>query len=143
MPPTLRSRRTNNADSTAHPRVVEIDTDEEREITRATAAHQREQESNKAEKASSSNGRKTKKVYKTDADADEDEERFISVLDVIRVLVTIVLLSVGLSYYVTAGESFVWGYEKERPWWMRYKDIKQFLVRYFPSVFLSMFIALD
>ncbi|CRG89542.1 hypothetical protein PISL3812_06578 [Talaromyces islandicus] len=123
MPPTLRSRRNNNADS-AHPRVVEVDTDEEAEITRATA---QQQERNKTEKSGTANGKKTK-VYKTDADDDSDEEdRFISVLDVIRVIFTLVMLSVGLSYYVTAGESYIWGFEKDRPWWMRYNDVKQFL----------------
>lgn len=131
MPPTLRSRRTNNADS-AHPRVVEVDTDEEAEITRATA---QQQERIKAEQK----GKKAK-VYKTDADDEgDDEERFISVLDVIRVLVTLVLLSVGLSYYVTAGESYIWGFEKDRPWWMRYNDVKQFLVRFFSSLSLLHF----
>lgn len=121
MPPTLRSRRNNKADS-AHPRVVEVDTDEEAEITRATA---QQQERNKAEK-------KKSKVYKTDADDDsaDSDERFVSLLDVIRVIVTLVLLSVGLSYYVTAGESYIWGFEQDRPWWMRYNDVKQFLVRF-------------
>jgi hypothetical protein len=132
MPPTLRSRRNNNADS-APPRVVEVDTDEEVEITRATA---QEQERNKAEKSGTAKGGKKAKVYKSDADDEgDDDERFISVLDVIRVLVTLVLLSVGLSYYVTAGESYTWGFEKDRPWWMRYNDVKQFIVRhsFFPS----------
>lgn len=116
MPPTLRNRR--NVDTT--PRVVEVNTDEEDEITRTT---EQQRERNRAEKEEK---RKTKK-YKDDED--EDEEGFyISLLDVIRIILTLIALSSGLSYYTTSGESFIWGYEKQRPWWMRYNDIKQFLV---------------
>ncbi|KAH8698618.1 putative heme/steroid binding domain protein [Talaromyces proteolyticus] len=126
MPPNLRNRRNNPPDS-AQPRVVEVDTDEEAEITRATAQQQERNQNEKAGQGKHSKGKHSKgKVYKTDAD-DDDEEAGISLLDVIRVIVTLVVLVVGLSYYVTAGESYVWGFESQRPWWMRYNGIKQFL----------------
>lgn len=126
MAPKLRNRRA-QAEDTA-PRVVEVDTDEEVEITR-TAEQQRER--NRLEK---DNKKRTVKV-----DDDDDEEHFyISLLDVLRVIVTFVVLSVGLSYYVTSGESYIWGFERQRPWWMRYNDIKQFLVRLPDSICSSM-----
>ncbi|EAW07203.1 putative heme/steroid binding domain protein [Aspergillus clavatus NRRL 1] len=46
----------------------------------------------------------------------------IGILDIIRVLVTLVVASCGLSYYMT-GESVLWGY---RPWFTRWP----LLVRY-------------
>ncbi|KAI9932241.1 hypothetical protein ASPWEDRAFT_112005 [Aspergillus wentii DTO 134E9] len=51
------------------------------------------------------------------------ENRGISFLDVIRVLVTLVVASCGMSYYMTASESLLWGY---RPWFTRWPV----LVRY-------------
>lgn len=117
MPPNLRNRRAQAEETT--PRVVEVDTDEEVEITR-TAEKQRER--NRLEKDNK------KRTVKVDDDDDDDENFHISLLDVLRVIVTFVVLSVGLSYYVTSGESYIWGFERQRPWWMRYNDIKQFLV---------------
>lgn len=114
MPPTLRNRR-NQPETT--PRVVEVDTDEEDEITR-TAEQQRERLRVEKEK------KKTTRYY----EEDEDDKFYISLLDVIRMMVTFVVLSVGLSYYVTSGESYIWGFEKQRPWWMRYNDIRQYMV---------------
>lgn len=126
MPPNLRNRRAQADDST--PRVVEVDTDEEVEITR-TAEQQRER--NRLER--DNNKTRTVKI-----DDDDDEDFRISLLDVLRVIVTFVVLSVGLSYYVTSGESYIWGFERQRPWWMRYNDIKQFLVRA-PNIYISIY----
>ncbi|PKY09220.1 heme/steroid binding domain protein [Aspergillus campestris IBT 28561] len=47
----------------------------------------------------------------------------ISVLDIFRVLLTLVVASCGLSYYMT-GESVLWGY---RPWYTRWPVMKQYL----------------
>lgn len=117
----IRNRRP-QADNSTTPRVVEVDTDEEVEITRTT---EKQRERNRLER-----DRKFVTV-KTDADNDEDDDSFrISLLDVLRLIVTFVVLSVGLSYYITSGESYIWGFEKQRPWWMRYNDVKQFLVRF-------------
>lgn len=49
----------------------------------------------------------------------------ISVLDIIRVFVTLALATLGLSYYITNGESLLWGY---RPWFTRLPVVKHYLV---------------
>uniref|UniRef100_A0A093UUU1 Membrane steroid-binding protein 2 n=1 Tax=Talaromyces marneffei PM1 TaxID=1077442 RepID=A0A093UUU1_TALMA len=114
MPPNLRNRR-GQADDKTTPRVVEVDTDEEVEITRTT---EQQRERHRIER---DNKKYTVKI-------DDDDENFcISLLDVLRVIVTLVVLTVGLSYYVTSGESYIWGFERQRPWWMRYNGIKQCL----------------
>jgi hypothetical protein len=120
MPPTLRNRRPNQEDATN--RVVEVDTDEEVEITRTT---EQQREHNRAEKE------KKKPQYD---DEDDDDKFYISLSDVIRIIITLIALSVGLSYYVTSGESYIWGFEKQRPWWMRANDIKQFWVFLSPLI---------
>ncbi|KAL1978235.1 hypothetical protein VTN31DRAFT_1094 [Thermomyces dupontii] len=56
---------------------------------------------------------------------DDDEGRFISTLDIIRVIVTLVVLGAGLSYYLTSGDSFTWGYQ--RPWWLQPKRIERWI----------------
>jgi predicted heme/steroid binding protein len=48
----------------------------------------------------------------------------ISVTDIIRVLLTLVVASCGLSYYMT-GESVLWGY---RPWFTRWPVLVQYIV---------------
>ncbi|KAJ5099987.1 hypothetical protein N7532_006988 [Penicillium argentinense] len=48
----------------------------------------------------------------------------ISVLDIIRVLATLLIASCGLSYYVTNSESVLWGY---RPWYTRWPIVKSYL----------------
>lgn len=55
----------------------------------------------------------------------DDNDHGISVLDMIRVLVTLVIASCGLSYYMTNTESLLWGY---RPWFTRLPVVKQYLV---------------
>ncbi|OKL63629.1 hypothetical protein UA08_00951 [Talaromyces atroroseus] len=118
MPPTLRNRRNYTAQEDTSARVVEVDTDEEVEITRTT---EQQRERNRAEK-------EKKNFRKHDEeDDDDDDEFYISLSDVIRIILTLIALSVGLSYYVTSGESYIWGFERQRPWWMRSNDIKQFL----------------
>lgn len=51
----------------------------------------------------------------------------ISVLDILRVLVTLLVASCGLSYYVTSSESFLWGY---RPWCTKWPLVVQYFVSY-------------
>lgn len=53
------------------------------------------------------------------------EDRGISVLDILRILVTLIITSCGLSYYVTNSESVLWGY---RPWYTRWPVLKAYLV---------------
>lgn len=55
----------------------------------------------------------------------------LSVLDVLRILGGIVLLSSGLSYLTTGGESMTWRYN---PWWTRVSEWRGLLVR--QTVFL-------
>ena len=54
-----------------------------------------------------------------------EEERGISILDIIRVLATLVLAVLGTSYYMTDGESVMFGY---RPWFTRLALVKQAVV---------------
>lgn len=70
------------------------------------------------------NGQQQKKHSRRGIDYDEDNG--ISVLDIIRVLVTLVLASCGMSYYMTSGESLLWGY---RPWFTRWPVLVQYFVR--------------
>lgn len=53
----------------------------------------------------------------------------ISLLDIIRVLVTLVVASCGLSYYMTSSESVLWGY---RPWFTRWPVLVRYIVRFPP-----------
>ncbi|KAJ9200901.1 hypothetical protein DTO164E3_725 [Paecilomyces variotii] len=55
---------------------------------------------------------------------DKDSEGGISLLDVIRVIVTLVVGSCALSYFVTSSESFLWGY---RPWFTRWPVVLSYL----------------
>ncbi|PYH92560.1 heme/steroid binding domain protein [Aspergillus ellipticus CBS 707.79] len=48
----------------------------------------------------------------------------ISVLDIIRVLVTLVIASCGLSFYMTGSESVLWGY---RPWFTRWPVLMRYV----------------
>ncbi|KAJ5901612.1 hypothetical protein N7495_002140 [Penicillium taxi] len=49
----------------------------------------------------------------------EAEDTGISVTDIIRLIVTFVIATAGLSYYITQGESFLYGY---RPWYTRWPN---------------------
>jgi hypothetical protein len=50
----------------------------------------------------------------------------LSVLDVLRILGGFLLLSSGLSYLSTSGESMTWGYNA---WWTRAREWRNILVR--------------
>lgn len=58
-----------------------------------------------------------------------DEDHGVSLLDVIRVVVALIIASCGLSYYMTSSESVLWGY---RPWYTRWPVVKQWVVRKSP-----------
>jgi hypothetical protein len=53
----------------------------------------------------------------------------LSFLDVLRILGGVLLLSSGLSYLATSGESMTWGYN---PWWTRAREWKTVLVQFLP-----------
>lgn len=54
-----------------------------------------------------------------------DQDHGISLLDIIRVIVTLLIACGGLSYYMTSSESVLWGY---RPWYTRWPVVKQWVV---------------
>lgn len=54
----------------------------------------------------------------------------ISLLDIVRVLGTLLVASCGLSYYVTSSESLLWGY---RPWFTKWPLVMQYIVEFYPS----------
>ncbi|CAI7629939.1 unnamed protein product [Penicillium glandicola] len=73
----------------------------------------------------SSNGPDKEPNFRQQSSDDEtDQDHGISVLDIIRVIVTILIASCGLSYYMTSSESVLWGY---RPWYTRWPVVKQWV----------------
>lgn len=54
-----------------------------------------------------------------------NEKNGLSILDIIRVVVTLIVASCGLSYYMTSTESVLWGY---RPWFTRWPVLVRYLV---------------
>ncbi|EKV18889.1 hypothetical protein PDIG_06620 [Penicillium digitatum PHI26] len=77
----------------------------------------------------SSNGLDKDPNFKQHSSNDEideiDESHGISLLDIIRVIVTLLIACGGLSYYMTSSESLLWGY---RPWYTRWPVVKQWVV---------------
>lgn len=51
------------------------------------------------------------------------------VLDALRVLMGLLVVSAGLSYLSTSGESMTWGYN---PWWTRAREWRALIVRLLP-----------
>ncbi|KAG0153873.1 hypothetical protein PDIDSM_1252 [Penicillium digitatum] len=76
----------------------------------------------------SSNGLDKDPNFKQHSSNDEideiDESHGISLLDIIRVIVTLLIACGGLSYYMTSSESLLWGY---RPWYTRWPVVKQWV----------------
>ena len=54
----------------------------------------------------------------------EDQGPVISLLDVVRILLTLLVASTALSYYLTSGESFIWGLQ---PWFAKPGALKAYL----------------
>ncbi|KAL4915497.1 cytochrome b5-like heme/steroid binding domain-containing protein [Aspergillus aurantiobrunneus] len=48
----------------------------------------------------------------------------ISILDILRVLLTLVVVSCGLSYYLTDSQSLLWGY---KPWFTNWPQLVQYI----------------
>jgi hypothetical protein len=91
--------------------IYEVDTDEEEKINTQTEHQQTK--------------KRTEKVVRNGYD--DDDEPFISLLDILRVILTLVFASTGLSYYMTSGNSLIWGYQ--RPWFTRWPLVQNYLVR--------------
>ncbi|KAJ5259242.1 hypothetical protein N7478_012223 [Penicillium angulare] len=52
------------------------------------------------------------------------EEQGISVIDVIRLIATFTIVTLGISYYMTNGESMLFGY---KPWFSRWPVVKHYM----------------
>ncbi|PYH49387.1 putative heme/steroid binding domain protein [Aspergillus saccharolyticus JOP 1030-1] len=76
------------------------------------------------QKPSKSSPSKAGSSSKTTKKSSSSNARGISILDIIRVLATLVIASCGLSYYMTSSESLLWGY---RPWFTRLPVLMRFL----------------
>lgn len=59
------------------------------------------------------------------SERDNDQDPVISVLDLIRVALALVVATCGLSYYMTSGDSMLWGY---RPWYTRWPVVVRWVV---------------
>ncbi|KAF2466423.1 uncharacterized protein BDR25DRAFT_336568 [Lindgomyces ingoldianus] len=60
-------------------------------------------------------------VVKSEKSASNDSAPALSVIDVLRILAGMLVLSCGMSYLSTSGESMTWGYN---PWWTRAREWK-------------------
>ncbi|KAL4873816.1 hypothetical protein BDV12DRAFT_159665 [Aspergillus spectabilis] len=60
----------------------------------------------------------------TSRNAAQPSSRGISILDIIRLLATLVAVSCGLSYYLTSSESLLWGY---KPWFTDWPQLVQYI----------------
>ncbi|PWY89985.1 cytochrome b5 [Aspergillus heteromorphus CBS 117.55] len=76
-----------------------------------------------AKGGNSSSSKSTDKTNKKNASGGGGGVR-ISLLDIIRVLVTLVIASCGLSFYMTSSESILWGY---RPWFTRWPVLMRYV----------------
>ena len=56
------------------------------------------------------------------SESDQDSGSAFSFLDVLRVLTALLIVSFVGSYFVTRGDSFIWGLT--RPWWTKPKMIQ-------------------
>lgn len=65
----------------------------------------------------------------------------MSFLDVIRLLVTLVVASCGLSYYMTSSESLIWGYRP--PWFTRWPLVMQYIVSSIHPFFISVYLDIE
>lgn len=59
----------------------------------------------------------------TDAQVNDSTSRTISLLDIFRILATLLVLTGLASYYITSGSSLIFGYP--RPWWTKPAQLKQ------------------
>lgn len=64
------------------------------------------------------------KKISTKVEVEENSSSVISLLDVVRVVFTLVGLAFAASYYVTSGESFLFGYP--RPWFTKPAELSQY-----------------
>lgn len=70
------------------------------------------------------NGKASSKTS-ANVEIEDYNSRVISPLDILRVLLTLLALTLAASYYVTSGESFIFGVP--RPWWTKPARIQSYL----------------
>lgn len=70
-----------------------------------------------------SNGSATKKVS-TEVEVEDKSSSVISVIDIFRVLFALIGVTLIASYYVTSGESYIFGHP--RPWFTKPAELKQY-----------------
>lgn len=66
----------------------------------------------------------TRKQVSTEVEVEDNTVRVISILDVFRILFAIVGITLVASYYVTSGESLIFGLP--RPWFTKPSEVKQY-----------------
>lgn len=66
-------------------------------------------------------------IEPTEPKAEQDSSPSIGIIDILRFIFLVFIISSGLSYYITS-DSIIWGYQ--RPWFTR----PQVLLRYFVSI---------
>lgn len=68
-----------------------------------------------------------KQIEPTEPKTEQNSSPSIGIVDILRFLFLVFIISSGLSYYITS-DSIIWGYQ--RPWFTR----PQVLLRYFVSI---------
>lgn len=67
---------------------------------------------------------KSPKKVSTEIEVEDNSSPVISVLDILRILTAAIAVSAVASYYVTSGESYIFGLP--RPWFTKPAEVKQF-----------------
>lgn len=93
---------------------------EDTDLRRRTAAKQ-EAEFGTSDGLSKSKDGESKKAKET-----KSSSASVGIVDGLRILTALALVSFVASYFVTRGESFIWN--AQRPWWTKPKIIKAYFV---------------
>ena len=76
-------------------------------------------------------GRSTSDKDSARTGSDSNKPSAFSIIDALRAVFAVVLISALGSYLTTRGESWIWGFQ--RPWWTEPKLIRAAIVGYFQS----------
>lgn len=60
----------------------------------------------------------------TQVEVDDSSSPIISVLDIVRIIVALVVVTAGASYYLTSGSSYIFGFPQ--PWFTKPAEIRQY-----------------
>ena len=61
----------------------------------------------------------------TEVEVEDSSSQVISLLDIVRIILVVIGITCAASYYVTSGESFIFGLP--RPWFTKPTELKQYL----------------